>query len=71
MLLDKYFFVDMSGKKLAYGEISNDEKHRFEDGSFIRTSPVIREYSDEATGKKYIETKNSVYELGKANDDRP
>lgn len=44
-----------------FGEIYNDEKHRFSDGSSIRTSKII-EFDEE---NKVAKTENTIYFLGK------
>ena len=49
------------GNVVIYGEIYNDTKNRFSDGSHIRTSRV--HYIDFVEG--VAKTKNSTYNLGK------
>ena len=49
------------GSVVLYGEIYNDEKNRFSDGSHIRTSRV--RYIDFEQG--VVQTKNSTYHLAK------
>ncbi len=44
----------------VYGNLHNDPQERFEDGSFIHTSKVIK-FDQE---NKKIETLNTLYDLG-------
>ena len=57
MILKNYSMVGNT----VLGYVYDDEKGRFLDGTYIRTSAIKREY--EQDGKKYIETRNSTYEL--------
>ena len=57
-----HIFVNpLTGNKVAQGCIFNDEKGRFEDGTYIHTSSIVKEFEEDE--KHFIETKNSVYEL--------
>lgn len=42
----------------AYGNIYEDERKRFADGDWIKTSPIVKQTT------LYIETENTVYVLG-------
>ena len=50
-----------NGNVVIRGEIYNDTKHRFSDGTSIRTSSV--QYIDFVAG--VVRTRNSVYNLDK------
>lgn len=53
-------YCKSTGEKVVTGNIFGDED-RFEDGTFIRTSAIVKlDYEN-----KKLETLNSVYELGK------
>lgn len=60
MRLENWYIVtnDLGHKKVAYGNVYGND--RFEDGSDIRTSPIVECDED----MKWIKTMNSVYELG-------
>jgi len=47
------------------GEIHQDTKKRFEDGTLIHTAPVLKEYKTETENgvQTYAETLNSIYLL--------
>jgi len=55
--LENYVIPEVFSNGHAFGEIYDDP--RFEDGTFVRTSKVIR-----ATEKELV-TKNTTYALGK------
>lgn len=64
MKLQKAYIADLGmGKQVAYGEIFEDEKARFVNGTFVRTSLIQKSWTDEESGKKFIQTKNSLYEI--------
>lgn len=48
---------------VGIGDIYDDEKFGFMDGTTICTSEIIDEWPDGETGKKYIKTHNSIYEI--------
>lgn len=53
--------LSLNGNLLIHGEIHDDEKGRWEDGTIINTSRVVVANFKE----NYVETLNSRYELGK------
>ena len=62
MYLKNYSVINTShGNLVALGDIYDDEKGRFVDGAYIRTSSIVEQYEED--GKKYIKTRNSTYEL--------
>ena len=59
-LLKNWYITQMSDKSvILYGNIYNDIKRRFADGTPIHTSRVLK--ADFVNG--VVETKNSVYHL--------
>lgn len=58
MKLENYFIAG----NMAWGEVYNDGKGRFADGTHIRTSLIQEIYEED--GKTFAKTMNSVYELG-------
>jgi hypothetical protein len=59
MKLDNWFIVN----NRAYGNVSGS--HRFEEGEFIATSPIVKREDRSKTSNMIITTKSgSVYELG-------
>lgn len=52
-------------KKYLYGEIYDDEKSRFEDGTYISTSRIIHLDLE----NNVAETRNTTYILGKPSED--
>lgn len=55
--LDNVQIMYVYGSKVAIGDIYNDSKRRFEDGTTIRTSEIV--YIDYESRK--IVTQNTVY----------
>jgi hypothetical protein len=51
------------GNKILIGEIHNDEKQRFLDGTTIRTSTILELNLE----RNYAQTRNTKYELGVIN----
>ena len=49
--------------KVAYGQIHNDKKKRWENGHSVRTSLISKE--EKVGGILYITTRNSVYKVVK------
>lgn len=45
------------------GNLFDDPRSRWEEGTPIHTSRVVREYED--AGRAHVETLNTIYELGK------
>ena len=58
-LLKNWQLQRMGDAVVAWGEIYNDVKGRFKDGTFIQTSRIV--VADFERG--LIQTKNSVYKL--------
>ena len=63
-LLKKWYLRRIGNSVVACGEIYNDGKGRFADGTFVRTSRIIN--ADFERG--IIQTRNSVYRLDKENE---
>jgi len=53
-----------AGDAWVYGNIYDDEQRRFEDGCSIKTSKIIALN----LGDKYVQTRNTKYELGKISE---
>ena len=60
-LLENWF---LNGS-IVHGKIYNDRKKRFEDGRSIHTSTIVEASATELAEGVIIETRNSVYLLGK------
>lgn len=52
--------------KIIWGNVENDIRGRFADGTFFRTSIIVEEITDEDGILRAIRTLNSFYTLGAA-----
>ena len=58
--LENWRIIDYGNFKIAWGNCYDDEKGRFRNGDYIRTS-VILSFNPEA---RTIQTRNTLYKLG-------
>lgn len=63
--LEQWSTLGWSGSSVV-GNIFGDIHGRFPDGSMITTSAVVKWHYDNAGSPVLIETRNSVYALGRA-----